>query len=77
MTLNFLAKRRMTAECEHQTQMRIEIAGMSREVCETCGRVSVAYIEDHFHPDRTHEIEVEIVDSDDDSPPDDPSLSED
>lgn len=28
--------------------MRIEIAGMSREVCENCGRVSVGYVEEHY-----------------------------
>ena len=28
--------------------MRIEVAGMSREVCESCGRVSLGYVEDHY-----------------------------
>lgn len=51
MTLNFMAKRRMTAGCAHDHQMRIEVAGMSREVCESCGRVSVAYVGDHFQKD--------------------------
>lgn len=73
MTMNFLAKRRITAECEHASRMCTEIAGMRREVCESCGRVSVAYIEDHFHPDRIHEVEVEMVDSDDPSSSDDAS----
>jgi hypothetical protein len=58
MTLNFLPRRKMTAECAHERQMRIEVAGMSREVCESCGRVSVAYVADHYQRD------VEDVDSD-------------
>lgn len=48
MTLNFLGRRKVTAECTHRFQMRIEVAGMSREVCESCGQVSVGYVEDHF-----------------------------
>ena len=40
MTIHFRSRRRTTAECKHQTSILIEIAGMSREVCETCGRVS-------------------------------------
>jgi hypothetical protein len=48
MTLNFLTKRRMTTECAHEKQMRIEVAGMSREVCESCGRVSVGFVDDHL-----------------------------
>lgn len=43
------AKRRATAQCKHDSLMRIEVAGMSREVCEGCGRVSLAYVEEHFH----------------------------
>jgi hypothetical protein len=27
--------------------MKIEIAGMSREVCESCGRVRIGYVENH------------------------------
>ncbi|HJS72393.1 MAG TPA: hypothetical protein VJ858_06655 [Acidimicrobiia bacterium] len=48
MTLNFLTKRRRTTECTHEKQMRIEVAGMSRDVCESCGRVSVGYVDDHI-----------------------------
>jgi len=49
MTLSFLNKR---SECTHRVQMRIEIAGMSREVCESCGKVSVGYVESHISPER-------------------------
>ena len=42
------AKRRTTAQCNHESVIRIEVAGMSREVCEGCGRVSLAYVEEHF-----------------------------
>jgi hypothetical protein len=62
MTLNFLPRRRLTAECAHERQMRIEVAGMSREVCESCGRVSVAYVGDHFQRD-----DVAAVSGSDDS----------
>lgn len=48
MTINFLAKKRATLDCDHETQMRIEVAGMSRGVCETCGRVSVGFVGEHF-----------------------------
>jgi len=56
MTLNFMAKRRFTSECQHKTQMRIEIAGMSREVCESCGKVSVSFVEDHFKPEHAQRL---------------------
>jgi hypothetical protein len=35
-------------KCSHKSEMRMEIAGMSRSVCESCGRVSVTYIDDHL-----------------------------
>lgn len=47
MALNFLTKRRSTSNCEHKSLMRIEVAGMSREVCEACGRVRLGYVESH------------------------------
>lgn len=56
MTLNFLSKRRLSADCTHSNQMRIEIAGMSREVCETCGKVTVSYVEEHYDPERVREL---------------------
>lgn len=37
--------------------MRIELAGMSREVCASCGRVSVGYVEEHFSPEGARAIE--------------------
>jgi hypothetical protein len=55
MTVNFFSKHRSPSECEHKNQMRIEIAGMSREVCESCGKVSLTFLEDHFRPDRYDE----------------------
>jgi hypothetical protein len=36
------------SECTHESSIRMEFAGMSREVCEACGRVSVGFVEDHF-----------------------------
>jgi hypothetical protein len=43
---NFRTKRRMSS-CSHESLIRIEIAGMSREVCESCGRVAIGYVENH------------------------------
>jgi hypothetical protein len=49
MTINFRSMRRPTTPpCDHESQIRTEIAGMSRSVCETCGRVSVGYVGNHF-----------------------------
>lgn len=48
MTINFRSMRRVTPECAHESQIRTEIAGLSREVCESCGRVSVGYVGNHF-----------------------------
>ena len=64
MTMNFKGRARTTAECLHQQQMRIEVAGMSREVCETCGRVSLAYVEDHYR-EWLDEESVDIDSADD------------
>ena len=60
MTVKFLSRHAITAECAHESQMRIEVAGMSREVCESCGKVSVGYIEDHYQPERVQEVEDAI-----------------
>lgn len=60
MALKFLSKRPITTECDHESQIRIEVAGMSREVCESCGRVSVGYVEAHFRPGRLQEVEEAI-----------------
>jgi hypothetical protein len=56
MTLNFLSKRRSTTDCAHPVQMKIEIAGMSREVCESCGKVTVTYVDEHFSPQRAQKL---------------------
>lgn len=53
MTLNLLARRQFTSECKHENQRRIEIAGMSRTVCQSCGRVSIGYLEHHYDSDST------------------------
>lgn len=58
MTLSFLNKR---SDCEHKFQMRIEIAGMSREVCESCGKVSVGYVESHISPERAQSFEGAVA----------------
>jgi hypothetical protein len=49
MSLNLLARSRNADNCKHESAMRIEVAGMSREVCESCGRVSLGYVENHCH----------------------------
>jgi len=56
MTINFLSKRRHTTDCSHTTQMKIEIAGMSREVCESCGKVTVSYVDEHFSRERAQKL---------------------
>ncbi len=58
MTLSFLNKR---STCEHRFQMRIEIAGMSREVCESCGKVSVAYVESHLSAERAQALNESVA----------------
>lgn len=60
MSLRFLTKSRITENCAHESQIRIEVAGMSRDVCERCGRVSVGYVEDHYKPERVEEVEEAI-----------------
>ncbi|HEU4894495.1 MAG TPA: hypothetical protein VFT85_01555 [Acidimicrobiia bacterium] len=47
--------------------MKIEIAGMSREVCELCGKITVSYVEDHFNPERVQELAERSSGSSDDS----------
>lgn len=56
MSLKFLAKQRPVTHCDHPSEVRLEIAGLSRSVCESCGRVSVGYVGDHFRPSRAHEL---------------------
>lgn len=47
-------------DCEHRFRMRTEIAGLSREVCESCGKVSVGYVESHISPERAQRFD-EVV----------------
>lgn len=47
MNIKFRSPRRTAAECKHESSIRMEFAGMSREVCEACGRVSVGFVEPH------------------------------
>jgi hypothetical protein len=54
MSLNFLARSRITANCKHESTLRMEVAGMSREVCEACGRVSLGYVENHCRTRLVH-----------------------
>ena len=48
MTINFRNRRRAITDCPHNETVRTETAGMSREVCEACGHVSVGFVEDHL-----------------------------
>ena len=64
MTLKFRTKKRSTGTCDHESEITIAVAGMSRSVCESCGRVSVAYVEDHFNPERAQEVEARSVSKD-------------
>ena len=64
MNVKFRSKRRATSDCTHETSMRIEVAGMSREVCEACGRVSVGFVEEHFSPETAHEVEYKAESAD-------------
>ena len=54
MELKFMSKRRPATQCKHTSEVRLEIAGLVRSVCETCGRVSVDVVEDRFSPERRH-----------------------
>lgn len=56
MTFKLTGKKRPMATCTHESEMKIEVAGMSRSVCESCGRVSVAYVDSHFTPERVQEL---------------------
>lgn len=58
MTIKFLSKHRATANCTHETQVRTKVAGMSREVCEACGKVSVGYVENHLGPEGSQKLEA-------------------
>lgn len=64
MTLKFRTKKRATGTCAHESEITIAVAGMSRAVCESCGRVSVAYVEDHYTQDRIQEVETRSASKD-------------
>ncbi len=61
MTIKFLTKRRTAVECDHPSQIRTETAGMRRQVCETCGRVSVGYVGNHLDPDHSPDEPAESL----------------
>lgn len=48
-------------KCSHKSEIRMEVAGMSRSVCESCGRVSVTYIDDHLRRTRARQAVKESV----------------
>lgn len=60
MTIKFLSRHGPTNQCGHESQMRTEIAGMSREVCESCGKVSVGYVGNHLVHERAEELEAAV-----------------
>jgi len=60
MTIKFLSKHGSITQCTHESQMRMEIAGMSREVCEACGKVSVGYVENHLGSDSAEKLEAAV-----------------
>jgi hypothetical protein len=51
MAFRFKTKQRATSTCPHTDQVKIEVAGLSRSVCESCGRVSVEYVGDAYPPE--------------------------
>lgn len=57
MGFGFKAKQRTTETCPHTNQVTIEVAGMSRSVCESCGRVSVGYVGDAYSPEWVELVE--------------------
>jgi hypothetical protein len=65
MSRKFLTRQRPVTHCDHPSEVRLEIAGLSRSVCESCGRVSVGYVKDHFRSSRAHEL-LEIGSDEDD-----------
>lgn len=48
MAISFKSRSRTDTTCRHDVEMVTEVAGMSRSFCEACGRVSVAYVENHL-----------------------------
>lgn len=61
MSKKFRSRLRNMEKCSHTSELRMEIAGLSRAVCERCGRVSVAYIDDHLRRTRSTQTVKERV----------------
>lgn len=59
MTFSFKTRQRATIICTHASEVTLEIAGLSRSVCESCGRVSVSYVGDAYPPEWA-ELEMEL-----------------
>ena len=57
MGFAFKTRQRTTETCLHTSQVTIEVAGMSRSVCESCGRVSVGYVGDAYSPEWVELVE--------------------
>ena len=57
MGFGFKTRQRTTETCLHTNQVNIEVAGMSRSVCESCGRVSVGYVGDAYSPEWVELVE--------------------
>lgn len=68
MGFSFTTKQRAPVLCGHDSEITLQIAGLSRSVCESCGRVSVSYVRDAY-PSEWTELEgvpsFEGADSDD------------
>lgn len=67
MGINFMTKRRPSTQCAHTSEVRLEIAGLVRSVCESCGKVSVDVVEDRFRPEGLHDPDVGIATEDSES----------
>jgi len=48
MAFNFKTKDRPEVTCPHESQVTLEVAGLSRSVCESCGKVSVGYVSNAY-----------------------------
>lgn len=58
MGFRFSTRQRATTLCGHTTEVTIEVAGLSRSVCESCGRVSVVFVKD-IYPEDWVDIDVD------------------
>lgn len=48
MGLKLTGRQKAAVVCGHKSEITLEIAGLSRSVCESCGRVSVSYVKDAY-----------------------------